>query len=235
MTNLQNNYNTVYQQPYNTPIIINETPYNTPEMFVNNTNLIEIPQLSPITTHNNIEYTFANNTGHNTSIIENVQNQQKILNFFIKKYEKEKHTFAAVAYYYTVLYKIYFITTTILMSIISILSFVVASNVCSSSANTWISLSTGILGIICTTIYNLSTGFKLQVKLDQFNQSNIDFDDLLTELTFKKYEKDETCAHILKDIEVTIAKIKNRNKFAIPKIVTEVMKYKNKKNNKTNK
>lgn len=160
----------------------------------------------------------------------NTQNQQKILNFFIKKYSKEKDVYATAAYYYTVLYKLYFITTTILMSIVSILSFVVASNVFSKDTNTWVSLSTGIISIVGTTIYNLSVGFKLQVKLDQFNQSNIDFDDLLTELSFKKYDHDETCAHILKDIEVTIAKIKNRNKFAIPKIVSIFIKRKQNKN-----
>lgn len=159
-------------------------------------------------------------------VIVNNNNDQhvQLLNYFIPKYEKLKQLNFSVSRYYDILYNLYFVSITMWTMIISILSFVDSSGVANEDASKWISFTVGIIGIFVTLLHNLHNGFKIQVKRDQFKQSGDDYDDLIEEMKFKKYTNGETIEHILKDIEVTVGKIKNRNKFVPPKFI--VNKYK---------
>lgn len=189
------------------------------------------PLIYPINT-SNFQPQIDNQLDQNTSpdalqqivVGNNNDNHIQLLNHFIPKYEKLKQLNFSVSRYYDILYNLYFVSITVWTMIISILSFVDSSGVADETASKWISFSVGIIGIFVTLLHNLHNGFKIQVKRDQFKQSGDDYDDLIEEMKFKKYTNGETIDHILKDIEVTVGKIKNRNKFVPPKFIAN--KYK---------
>lgn len=157
-----------------------------------------------------------------TEPIEHTIAQQKILNKFRQRLEKEKYVNNYASNYYANMNNRFVVPGILITGISSILSFLATSDILSSPEKQGFSIGVGILTAGATIIQSVSNSFGFATRKDSFQASADAYDDLITRLEFEICNPNENFTEFCNTLESDILKIKSDCKYLPPLFIRKM-------------
>ena len=145
-----------------------------------------------------------------------------VINNLIYRFRKLRYINNISAEYYGRMNRRVVIPSITISAISSILSFMATSDIITSSAKSYLSLSVGILTIAITASQTMSNSLGFSVRTEAFSKAADEYNKIIVRLKMKHIDCDKAeIDELLEDIEDKVVDIANNTKFLPPSWVYE--------------